>query len=185
MDGCYSAGLHSSSGAPVFLLDCFRSAYNVGSAFRTAEAIAPCHVFLSGCCARPGGARLAHTARGTQDIVLWRYFTKPGEAADWIRNTGRKLVALEPSPDSPDLFSANFGIHDAFVFGNEALGISREVLAMADSKICVPQTGRRNCINVASTIAAVAMEIQRRRFLQGFRAPAPGWSREPDEEDEP
>lgn len=108
----------------------------------------------------------------------------PGEAADWIRHTGRKLVALEPSPDAADLFSGTFGIHDAFVFGNEALGISREVLALADSKICVPQTGRRNCMNVASTIAAVAMEIQRRRLLQGFRAPAPAWSREPDEGDE-
>src|SRR5512136_1768771 len=98
MNGCYSADMHSSSGAPIFLLDSFRSAYNVGSAFRTAEAISPCHVMLSGCCAKPGGRKLSHTARGTQNTVLWRYFDVATQAAEWIRGTGRKLVVFEPSP---------------------------------------------------------------------------------------
>jgi len=173
MAGCYSADLHSSSGAPILLLDNLRSAFNVGSAFRVAEAISPCHVFLTGCCARPGGRKLAHTARGTQNTVLWKYFESSADAAAWISGTGRRLVVLEPLPEAIPIFEAPFGISDAFVFGNEALGVSSGVLAAADMRVYMPQTGTRGCMNVAGAIAATAMEIQRRRLLLGLPMPPP------------
>jgi 23S rRNA (guanosine2251-2'-O)-methyltransferase len=181
MQGCYSADLHSSRGAPIFLLDNFRSAYNVGSVFRTAEAISPCHVILTGCCARPGGRRLSHTARGTQNTVIWKYYASPLPAAEWVRATGRSLVAVEAVPEAEIVFDSGFSVGDAFVFGNEALGISEEVLGIADRKVYIPQTGLRNCMNVAGAVAVMAMEIQRRRLLAGMLPPPPGYSPEPDE----
>lgn len=153
---------------PVFVLDSFRSAFNVGSAFRTAEAVSPAAVFLTGTCAVPGGRKLSHTARGTQDEVPWRYFQRALDAVAWLAATGRRIVAVEGGPGAVPLFDAPFGTGDAFVFGNEALGIEPEVESAADLRICFPQSGVRRCMNVSSVLAVVAAEIQRRRILAGL-----------------
>jgi len=145
----------------------------VGSAFRTAEAVSPCALFLCGCCALPGNRRLAHTARGTQEAVLWRHFDQASEAAGWLKATGRRIVAVEGGRGSRTLFDAGFSVSDAFVFGNEALGVSGDVLSGADMVVGLPQTGRRSCMNVASALAVVAMEIQRMRLAAGWILPAP------------
>lgn len=156
-----------SSGMPVFVLDSFRSAFNVGSAFRTAEAVSPAAVFLTGTCALPGNRKLAHTARGTQHEVPWRYFSRSVEAVEWLAAAGRRIVAVEGGPGAVPLFDAPFETGDAFVFGSEALGVDPEVESMADIRIHFPQSGSRRCMNVSSVLALVAAEIQRRRLLAG------------------
>ncbi|MBN1433717.1 hypothetical protein JW921_03090 [Candidatus Fermentibacterales bacterium] len=171
MQGCYTLGLHCSTCMPVFVLDDFRSAFNVGSAFRTAEAIAPCAVFPCGVSARPFHRRLAHTARGTQDLVPWRYFPRALDAVSWLRATGRRIVVVE-SPGGPDcatIWEARFANGDAFVFGNEAEGVAPEVFEAADLSLRFPQSGVRSCINVASMIAMVAAELRRRRLVGSLR----------------
>jgi tRNA G18 (ribose-2'-O)-methylase SpoU len=150
---------------PLFILDNFRSAYNVGSVFRTAEAIGPAGVLLSGTCARPGNRKLARTARGTQALVPWRYFRHPLDAVDWARGTGRQIVVLESgTAGSEPLHEAVFSLSSAFVLGNEALGVSDGIVSGADVLLHVPQSGERNCLNVSSTAAILAWEIQRKRL---------------------
>jgi tRNA G18 (ribose-2'-O)-methylase SpoU len=161
--------LHSPGTTPVFILDNFRSAFNVGSAFRTAEAVWPAAVLLCGVCAVPGNRKLAHSARGTQKCLPWRYFDRTEQAVDWAAGTGRRIVALEMSEGSIPLNEAVFDPSDAFVFGNEALGIAPAALLRADLSVHFVQSGSRNCLNVSSILAIVAGEIQRRRILSGFR----------------
>jgi 23S rRNA (guanosine2251-2'-O)-methyltransferase len=148
---------------PVFLLDNLRSAFNVGSIFRTAEAIHPAAVFLTGICCRPGNRKISHTSRGTHAAVPWRYFPEAVDAAIWIKNTGRTLVAVENSADAVPLWEACFSLSSSFMFGNEAEGLNPEIAAMADISIYFPQTGSRKCINVSSTAAVIASELQRRK----------------------
>lgn len=159
LPGC----LHHPPHIPLFILDGFRSAYNVGSAFRTAEAVSPSAVILCGVSARPGNRKLAHTARGTQRMVPWRYFSKTCDAAAWAGATGRRIVAVETREGGVPIFSAPFGPGDAFVFGNEAEGVSEDVLGISDIIVHFVQTGRRNCMNVAGIVSIVAAEVQRRR----------------------
>lgn len=156
--------LHSPGDTPVFILDGFRSAFNVGSAFRTAEAVYPSAVFLCGVCAVPGNRKLAHSARGTQNCIPWMRFEQAEDAAAWASATGRRIVAVERTESSISMLDAGFLPSDAFVFGNEALGISKPVLDGADMVVHFPQTGFRDCLNVSSVIAMVASEIQRRRL---------------------
>jgi len=156
--------LHSPGTTPLFILDNFRSAFNVGSAFRTAEAVSPAAVLLAGVCAVPGDRKLAHSARGTQASVPWRYFEHTVDAVLWARGTGRRVVALERTEGSIHLFEACFDPSDAFIFGNEALGICPEALSACGLAVHFVQSGARNCLNVASVVAIVASEIQRRRL---------------------
>jgi 23S rRNA (guanosine2251-2'-O)-methyltransferase len=165
MESLYGTSFHSSSGMPLFVLDNFRSAYNVGSVFRTAESVYPAGVLLTGITVRPGSRKLARTARGTQATVPWRYFDTPSEAVDWAKGTGRTVVAVESgTPGSVPLHMAGFPVSSAFVLGNEALGVSEAVLEAADMLVHVPQSGERNCMNVSGVAAVLAWEIQRRRL---------------------
>jgi 23S rRNA (guanosine2251-2'-O)-methyltransferase len=150
---------------PIFILDNFRSAFNVGSVFRSAEAIHPAAVFLTGTCTRPGNSKLARTARGTQATVPWRYFRTPLEAVEWAIGTGREIVVLEnEAPASVALDEASFSLSSAFVLGNEALGVSKAVMSRADWHVYLPQSGDRHCMNVSSVAAVLAWDIQRKRL---------------------
>lgn len=151
---------------PLFILDNLRSAFNVGSVFRTVEAVLPAAVFLTGICCRPGNRKLSHSSRGTHAVVPWRYFNEAAEAAIWAKNSGRILVAVENSEDAVPIWEASFDLSSAFMLGNEADGLNPEIAEMADISVYFPQSGRRKCINVSSTAAIVASEIQRRKWLK-------------------
>ncbi|MBD3278338.1 MAG: TrmH family RNA methyltransferase [Candidatus Aegiribacteria sp.] len=159
----YSESLFGSSGMPLFILDNLRSAYNVGSVFRTAEAIHPCGIFLTGICCRPGNRKLAHTSRGTYAAVPWRFFREAEKALEWALESGRTVVAVENVPGALPLWEADFSLSSAFILGNEALGVKEELMGMAHKKVFFPQSGSRHCLNVSSTAALIAAEIQRRR----------------------
>ena len=148
------------------MLDNLRSAFNVGSVFRTAEAVWPAAVFLTGICCRPGNRKLSHTSRGTYAVVPWRYFNKAVDAAIWAKDSGRMLVAVENSEDAVPVWEASFDSSSAFMLGNEADGLNPALAEMADISICFPQSGIRKCINVSSIAAVIASEIQRRKWLE-------------------
>lgn len=150
---------------PLFVLDSLRSAFNVGSVFRTAESVSPWGVLLCGITARPGGRKVGRTSRGTHGTVPWRWFESVSEALEHL-SSGRIAVALENTSDAIPLHMARFPLPPAFVLGNEAEGISREVIGSCEMKVFVPQSGKRRCINVSSTAAMVAWEMQRRRMTE-------------------
>lgn len=138
----------------------------MGSVFRTAESISPSGVILTGISARPGGRKVGRTSRGTHGLVPWRWFPVTADAILCIQKN-RMVIAVENTPEAIPLHLADFSLNSAFVLGNEADGISDEVLVMCKMKIIVPQSGLRRCINVSSTAAMIAWEIQRRRLMGG------------------
>ena len=152
-----------TSNFPLFVLDSFRSAFNVGSVFRTAESISPSGIILCGISARPGGKKVGRTSRGTHGLVPWRWYEDPLSAIEIIGKT-REIICIENTDDAEPLHEVNFPLNAAFILGNEANGISDEILNVCQSKIIIPQSGIRSCINVSSTAAMIAWEIQRRRL---------------------
>lgn len=86
------------------------------------------------------------------------------EAVDWVRNSGRMIIAVESTRDAIPIYSAEFDLSAGFVFGNEALGIHSDIVKNADLCVYFPQSGDRQSINVSSTTAMIASEIQRRRL---------------------
>ncbi len=148
---------------PLFILDSLRSAFNVGSVFRTVESISPAGILLTGISARPGGKKVGRTSRGTHGLVPWRWFPSSADAVKYSC-TNRMIIAVENTADALPLHKADFPLNAAFILGNEADGISDEILNMCQMKIIIPQSGLRRCINVSSTAAMIAWEIQRRRL---------------------
>ncbi|MDD4223036.1 MAG: RNA methyltransferase [Candidatus Cloacimonetes bacterium] len=147
------------AGQVVLILDNLRSAYNVGSIFRSAECLGLKELWLCGITATPDNPALAKTARGTAQRVDWRHFDETREALAQARSQGYTLCALETSPLATSVFTEKYSLPLALVLGNESLGLAEDVLRFCDRIVCLPVQGWKNSLNVAVACAICAYQI--------------------------
>ena len=87
----------------VVVLDNIRSAHNVGSAFRTADAFKADKVWLCGICAVPPSAEIHKSALGAEDSVPWEHVSDTLEAVARLKAAGYTVVAVEQTVHSVGL----------------------------------------------------------------------------------
>lgn len=141
-----------------FVLDNLRSAFNVGSIFRTCDILRVKGLFLCGYTACPPHAKLEKTALGTIDYVPWRYFEAAADAVEYLQDQGIAVWAAETTSGSVPYGDAVFPDELAVVLGNEALGVSSGVLDRCDGMIEIPTRGYKNSLNVASACAVLGFK---------------------------
>ena len=143
------------------ILDNLRSAFNVGSIFRTADTARIAQVITCGYTAHPPHPRLEKTALGTLEYVETHHCSNAVEAVDDFRERGTAVWALETTSASVPYTSVEFPRPVVLVLGNEALGVGEDVLAACDKLVEIPVFGFKNSLNVASAAAVVLFEILR------------------------
>lgn len=150
------------------LLEDVRSAYNVGSVFRTADATGLQELLLCGYTARPPHKEISKTALGAEDTVRWRAFQDSLPAARALREDGRELVAIETSLHAVDLFDWVPRFPLCLVFGNEVTGVRPELGAFCDTHVRIPMLGHKHSLNIATAVGVVLYELLRkyRRMLE-------------------
>jgi len=146
------------------VLDNLRSAFNVGSVFRTADCALVEKVITCGITAHPPNRKLEKTALGTLPIVPWEHRRSAGEAVAEMKSAGVRVVALETTNRSETLWNFRFPLPVCLVLGNEALGVSSQALEAADDIVEIPMFGFKNSVNVASAFAVAIYEIQRQHW---------------------
>src|SRR5690349_22605035 len=87
----------------IVVLESIRSAYNVGSVFRTADAFLIESIYITGYTAKPPHKEIAKTALGAQETVDWNYFHKTKEAIENLKKNGYKVYAVEQVTESISL----------------------------------------------------------------------------------
>jgi len=148
---------------PVHLvLDNLRSAYNVGSIFRTADAGAVAHIHLTGMSAHPPHKKLEKTALGAFEYVPWTYWERTVEAIQDLQGRGIPVVALETTNEAVSYTSYDWPKPVALVFGNEVHGINDKVIRQCDAVAAIPMAGYKNTINVATAAGVVLFEVLRK-----------------------
>jgi 23S rRNA (guanosine2251-2'-O)-methyltransferase len=141
-----------------FVLDDVRSALNVGSIFRTADAFAAIEVILCGITATPPHREILKTALGSTESVAWRHFPSIAECMQTLQQEGYKIWAIEQAKGSISLENADFINTEkhALILGNEVDGVSETALSFADGCIEIPQFGTKHSLNVAVSAGIVA-----------------------------
>ena len=137
------------------ILDNLRSAFNVGAMFRLCDGMRVSGLFLCGYTAFPPHIKLEKTSLGTIDYVPWKRFETTLEAIRYLRERGIPVWAAETTSASVDYRTCAYPQGLGVVFGNEALGVSPEVLAAADKLIEIPLYGFKNSLNVATSCAVI------------------------------
>ena len=143
------------------LLDHIRSAYNVGSIFRTCDSADVDRLLLTGWCATPPNPKLDKTALGSINNVQWEHHCRPQDAIRMLKDQGFKIVCMETTKDAKLLFSYQYQHDTCLIFGNEETGISPDLLNLADEVIKIPQYGIKESLNVASAAAIAIYEFRR------------------------
>ena len=141
----------------VVVLDNIRSAHNVGSALRTADAFKADKVWLCGICACPPSAEIHKSALGAEDSVPWEHTEDTLELVGRLRSDGFTVVSVEQTARALSLekFSPLPGQKYAFVFGNEVDGVQQSVVDASDFALEIPQFGTKHSLNVSVSIGVV------------------------------
>jgi tRNA G18 (ribose-2'-O)-methylase SpoU len=155
----------SSDKLPVILvLDDVRSAYNVGSIFRTADAFRVEGIYICGISARPPHKDISKTALGATESVGWSYFEIATDGVNSLKEDGYRVFAVEQAEGSIPLgkYQPEKDQKIALVFGHEVFGVKQELIDMADGCIEIPQFGTKHSFNVAISAGIVLWEVAKR-----------------------
>ena len=157
----------SSQKTPVIVvLENIRSAYNVGSVFRTADAFLLNGIYITGYTCTPPHKEIKKTALGAEDSVDWKHFVNATEAILSLKKDGYKVYAVEQAKNSLQLQETGFDEAEkiAVIFGNEVTGVEQDTILQCDGCIEIPQLGMKHSLNIATAAGVVLWEIVRGRL---------------------
>ena len=137
------------------ILDNLRSAFNVGSIFRLCDTMRVSGLYLCGYTAYPPHLKLDKTSLGTIPFVPWKHFETTEEAVLDLQKEGVTVWAAETTSHSVAFQDAPVPKVLGIVFGNEALGVTQEVMDLCDGLIEIPTFGYKNSLNVATSCSVL------------------------------
>lgn len=148
----------------VVVLDNVRSAYNVGSVYRTCDAFAAEKIFLCGITAAPPNRELMKTALGSTESVPWEYRKSVYDAVLELKVSGYTIGLVEQTDKSISLekFRPDANQKYALVFGNEVEGVSESLLPIADLAIEIPQFGAKHSFNISVSAGIVLWDLYKK-----------------------
>lgn len=147
-----------------------RSLHNVGSIFRTADAVGIQKIYLCGITPEPtdrfGKVRpeIAKVALGAEKTIPWDASARSARATsrllEKLKKEGYKIFAVEQSRQSTPYYRA--GVKSgkiALVVGNEVKGLSPAILKKADKILEIPMRGKKESLNVAVAFGIVVFGL--------------------------
>jgi 23S rRNA (guanosine2251-2'-O)-methyltransferase len=151
------------SGLPAaVLLDNVRSLYNVGSFFRTADAVRAERLYLCGITGRPPKRAISKTALGAEETVLWEHTWEPLPLLESLRARSYEIAAIETAVHAVDLFDWVPRFPVCIIFGHEVDGVRPELSTRADTHVRIPMLGAKHSLNVATAGGVVLYELLRK-----------------------
>jgi len=145
------------------ILDNIRSAFNVGSIFRTADAFLIENIILCGITSVPPNKEIRKAALGATDSVNWKFEEDTINAILQLKKNGYCIIGIEQADKSSKI--NNFilpKVPIAIIMGNEVTGISQNVIDMCDQILEIPQFGTKHSLNVATTTGIIIWELWRK-----------------------
>lgn len=162
----------------ILVLDNVRSAFNVGSIFRTADAVGCRQVITTGITPHPNGSgaeKLRKSALGADLLVDSRHFVTTRDAIAWLRTElpEYRIIGMETTAQSVLYTDYEYPLDNnnndsgvVLVLGNEVTGVDTEVMKDLDAIVEIPMFGAKNSLNIAACAPIVLYEIIRQWSLR-------------------
>ena len=145
------------------VLDNVRSALNVGSVFRTADAFLIENIILCGITTTPPNKEIRKVALGATDSVNWQFEKNTLVAISKLKQSGYYIIGVEQADKSSKLNDFTLPNKQlAIIMGNEVNGISEDVITICDEVIEIPQFGTKHSLNISVSTGIVLWEIWRK-----------------------
>jgi len=138
-----------------------RSLENIGSIFRTADALGVTKIFLCGISGKPPHEKITKTALGAEKTIPFEYYKQTWRLIQRLKKEKVFIIALEQGKKSIlyTTFKPHFPL--ALIVGNEVKGISLKIINKADKIIYLPMRGKKESLNVAVAFGITGYEINK------------------------
>lgn len=146
------------------ILHDIRSLHNVGSAFRTADAVGVDTIYLTGYTPSPIDRflrpvqEIAKVALGAEKTIPWKKVSIE-ECLQELKKEGYRIVAVEQHKDSVDYKEVQVTYPIAFLFGNEVGGVPEEILGHVDVVAEIPMHGEKESLNVSVALGVALFRM--------------------------
>lgn len=163
------------------ICDNIRSLENIGSIFRTSDAIGVAKIFLCGISGVPPlgenqstflerkgavpstktsfSALVSKTALGAEKTIPFEYAKQIGRVIKKLKQEGVFIVVLEQSKKAIPYTKLQPRFPMALVVGNEVTGVSTKILKVADRVIYLPMKGKKESLNVSVAFGIAGYHI--------------------------
>ena len=143
------------------ILENIRSAYNVGSMYRTADGAGVDKIFLVGYTPAPidrfgrPQSEIAKTSLGACDKIPWEQSSEMEEVITSLQSEGFTVAGVELTEESISLKDFSIPEKVAYIMGNEVTGVEKQTLELCDVVVYLPMLGSKESLNVATTASIV------------------------------
>jgi tRNA (guanosine-2'-O-)-methyltransferase len=157
------------------LLENVDDPHNIGAILRTCDAVGIAEVYVL--YSKPGlqnhklelGKRSSSGARKWVDVTLFRELEP---CVDFLRQRYGHIYSTGLGENAQSLYELDLTRSMVLAFGNEAEGLSPELMALCDGNFILPQMGMAQSLNVSVACALGVYEAMRQRIQQGLYSPA-------------
>ena len=139
----------------ILVLPDIRSAQNVGSLFRTADACGIEFVYIVGITPAPldqfnrPNSAIAKTALGAEQTIPWKKVASLSSLINTLKKQGVQTIAIEQSESAVDYKKIKVQFPAAFIMGNEVEGLPKTILNKVDTIAEIPMNGMKESLNVS------------------------------------
>ena len=145
----------------IVLLDNVRSLHNVGSVFRTCDAMAVEKLYLCGITAKPPHREIQKTAIGATESVNWEYMDDAISIIHRYKKEGYTIISVEQTSNSIALGNYNWKNEKVLlVFGNEVDGVHQKIIDLSDFSLEIPQWGTKHSFNITVSAGIVLWDLK-------------------------
>ena len=136
-----------------------RSLYNIGTIFRTSDAIGVKKLFLTGYSGHPPRKEISKVALGAEESIEWKHYKSLNYLLKKLKKNKVKIIALETNKNSINYLKFKPKFPLALIVGNEVRGLSSSILKNVDKTIFIPMNGIKESLNVGIAMAIAGYYI--------------------------
>lgn len=159
----------------IIVLHDIRSSHNVGSIFRTADAVGCTKIYLCGITPAPvdrfgrKNSDIAKVALGAEDWIPWEHVVSASRLIDRLKKQGNTILALEQDATSVPYTKVHIPSTQwkstVLILGNEVKGLSKALIKRAGTIIEIPMHGKKESLNVAVAFGIVSFSLRQTKLV--------------------
>ena len=146
------------------LLENVQDPSNLGSIFRTAEALGLTGIFLSGDCCDPYNSKAMRAAMGAIFRVPFLVEEDMAEMLQKLKKKMMRPIAAVPDGEASKITSIRFFKGVIMCVGNEGAGLSDSLMSVCGEKVTIPMNGGADSLNAATAAAILMWEMVRNYY---------------------
>ena len=149
----------------ILILPDIRSAVNVGSMFRTADACGVSFIYLAGITPAPldqfqrPNSDIAKSALGAEKTIPWKAVKNIRPLVTKLKKDGYQIIAIEQSEHSVDYKKVRPAEKVAFIVGNEVEGVPEKIQNLCDVVAEIPMKGEKESLNVSVALGVALFRM--------------------------